>query len=95
MKQAAWVRILMVSNLFWPDELGGYEILAREVCNELLARGHQMCVLINTKISHDCGFGFNGGAGGVNLGLTGAIGRHIGQFDVKDYFTLNPKRKGA
>jgi hypothetical protein len=65
------------------------------VQNEEACNGHQMCVLINTKIMHDCGFGFNGGAGGVNLGLTGAIGRHIGQFDVKEYFSLNPTRKGA
>jgi len=65
------------------------------VQNEEACNGHQMCVLINTKIMHDCGFGFNGGAGGVNLGLTGAIGRHIGQFDVKDYFSLKPTKKGA
>jgi hypothetical protein len=65
------------------------------VQNEEACNGHEMCVLINTKIMHDCGFGFNGGAGGVNLGLTGAIGRHIGQFNVKKYFGLNPARKGV
>ncbi len=51
--------------------------------------------MINTKIMHDCGFGFSGGAGGVNLGLTGAIGRHIGMYDVKKYYRLSPQRKGA
>jgi hypothetical protein len=65
------------------------------VQNEEACNGHEMCVLINTKIMHDCGFGFNGGAGGVNLGLTGAISRHIGQFNVKEYFGLNPVRKGV
>ncbi len=65
------------------------------VQNEEACNGAQMCVMINTKITHDCGFGFSGGAGGVNLGLTGAIGRHIGQFHVKEYFGLNPKRKGV
>ncbi len=65
------------------------------VQNEEACNGAEMCVLINTKISHDCGFGFSGGARGVNLGLTGAIGRHIGQFHVMDYFGMNPVRKGA
>ncbi|MEJ2109625.1 MAG: MoaF N-terminal domain-containing protein [Acidobacteriota bacterium] len=65
------------------------------VQNEEACNGAEMCVMINTKISHDCGFGFSGGANGVNLGLTGAIGRHIGQFDVKKYFGLNPAKKGA
>jgi hypothetical protein len=65
------------------------------VQNEEACNGHEMCVLINTKIMHDCGFGFNGGAGGVNLGLTGAISRHIGQFHLKKYFGLNPVKKGA
>ncbi len=65
------------------------------VQNEEACNGAEMCVIINTKISHDCGFGFSGGAMGVNLGLTGAIGRHIGQFDVKAYYNLKAKRKGA
>ena len=65
------------------------------VQNEEACNGAEMCVLINTKITHDCGFGFSGGAGGVNLGLTGAIGRHIGQFHVKEYFGMNPEKKGA
>jgi hypothetical protein len=65
------------------------------VQNEEACNGAEMCVMINTKITHDCGFGFSGGAGGVNLSLTGAIGRHIGHFHVKEYFGLNPRRKGA
>jgi hypothetical protein len=65
------------------------------VQNEEACNGAEMCVMINTKITHDCGFGFSGGARGVNLSLTGAIGRHIGQFHVKEYFGLNPTRKGA
>ncbi len=63
--------------------------------NEEACNGHEMCVMINTKIIHDCGFGFSGGEGGINLSLTGAIGRHIGQFDVKEYFGSKVKRKGA
>jgi len=65
------------------------------VQNEEACNGHEMCVLINTKIMHDCGFGFNGGAGGVNLGLTGAISRHIGRFNVREYFKLAPQKRGA
>ena len=62
--------------------------------NEEACNGAQMIELINTKISHDCGFGYSGGARGVNLGLVGAIGRHIGHFDIKDYYGPR-KRKGA
>jgi hypothetical protein len=63
--------------------------------NEEACNGSQMIVMINTKIVHDCGFGFSGGAAGVNLSLTGAIGRHIGQYDVKQYFGPKAHRKGA
>ena len=52
--------------------------------NEEACNGAQMIELINTKISHDCGFSFNGGAKGVNLGVIGAIGRHIGKFDITE-----------
>jgi hypothetical protein len=31
----------------------------------------------------------------VSLGLTGAIGRHIGYFDIKKYFGPKIHRKGA
>jgi hypothetical protein len=65
------------------------------VVNEEACNGNEMCIMINTKIVHDCGFGFSGGATGVNLGLVGAIGRHIGQYHVKEYFGSKVKRKGA
>ena len=64
------------------------------VQNEEACNGAEMIELINTKISHDCGFGFSGGQKGVSLGLTGAIGRHIGHFDIKEYFGPR-KRKGV
>ncbi|MEJ2247711.1 MAG: hypothetical protein P8Y80_16795 [Acidobacteriota bacterium] len=54
-----------------------------------------MIELINTKISHDCGFNYSGGARGVNLGITGAIGRHIGSMDVKKFFGPQVHGKGA
>lgn len=63
--------------------------------NEEACNGHQMIVMINTKISHDCGFGFSGGEDGVSLGLTGAIGRHIGQYDVRHYFGPKTRKKGG
>ncbi len=62
--------------------------------NEEACNGAEMCELINTKISHDCGFGFSGNQMGVNLSLTGAIGRHIGCFDIQKLY--GPKeRKGV
>jgi hypothetical protein len=62
--------------------------------NEEACNGAEMIELINTKISHDCGFGFSGNQMGVNLSLTGAIGRHIGCYNIKEYF--GPKvRKGV
>ena len=63
--------------------------------NEEACNGAEMIELINTKITHDCGFGFSGGAQGVNLSLTGAIGRHIGQFDIKKYYGPKIHKKGA
>ena len=65
------------------------------VQNEEACNGHEMCVIINTKISHDCGFGFSGNNEGVKLSLTGAIGRHIGCFDIKEYFGPNATRKSV
>jgi hypothetical protein len=65
------------------------------VVNEEACNGNEMCIMINTKIVHDCGFGFSGGAGGVNLGLVGAIGRHIGCYDVKHFFGQKAKVKGV
>jgi hypothetical protein len=61
--------------------------------NEEACNGAQMIELLNTKISHDCGFSFNGGANGVNLGVVGAIGRHIGKFDIAHYY--GPKKREA
>jgi len=63
--------------------------------NEEACNGAEMIELINTKISHDCGFNYSGGARGVSLGLTGAIGRHIGQFDIKKFYGPKIHRKGA
>lgn len=57
--------------------------------NEEACNGAQMTELLNTKITRDCGFSFTGGANGVNLGLVGAYGRHIGQFDTRKYFGPN------
>lgn len=39
------LRVLLVSNLFPPDVLGGYELLARDVALALRARGHAVEVL--------------------------------------------------
>ncbi len=61
--------------------------------NEEACNGNQMTELLNTKASHDCGFTFNGGVRGVNLGVTGAIGRHIGKFDLLEYY--GPKKRSA
>jgi len=61
--------------------------------NEEACNGNQMIELLNTKASHDCGFTFNGSARGVSLGVTGAIGRHIGRFDIVELY--GPKRRNA
>jgi hypothetical protein len=58
--------------------------------NEEACNGVQMIALINTNISHDCGFSFRGGEDGVTLTTTGGIGRHIGKFDIREYY--GPKR---
>jgi len=39
------VRILVISNLYPPEILGGYEILCQQVCCELIQRGHELRVL--------------------------------------------------
>lgn len=59
--------------------------------NEEACNGAQMIELLNTKVSHDCGFSFTGGERGVNLRVVGAIGRHIGKFDTLGYY--GPKRR--
>ena len=63
--------------------------------NEEACNGAEMIELINTKVSHDCGFNYMGGRTGVNLGLTGAIGRHIGCFDIKKFYGPTVHKKGA
>ncbi len=63
--------------------------------NEEACNGNEMIELINTKISHDCGFNYSGSAKGVNLGVTGAIGRHIGYFDIKKFYGPKVHGKGA
>ncbi len=40
--------ILVISNLYAPVELGGYEILARQICEDLVARGYRVVVLTTT-----------------------------------------------
>jgi len=39
------LRILVISNLFPPQILGGYEILCKQVCEELQGLGHEVMVL--------------------------------------------------
>lgn len=39
------MRILVISNLYPPYVLGGYEILCDQVCRELCRRGHEVVVL--------------------------------------------------
>jgi hypothetical protein len=63
--------------------------------NEEACNGNELVFMINTRISHDCGFSFNGGENGVNLNVVGAIGRFLGRFDIKEYFGPRAERKGA
>jgi hypothetical protein len=51
------VKILVVSNLFPPDVLGGYEILCAQVCRALRARGHEVRVLTSAPPRRDAGVG--------------------------------------
>ena len=54
--------------------------------NEEACNGAEMIELFNLKLMRACGFGFSGGAMGVSLALTGALGRHIGQFDIAKFY---------
>ena len=42
------MKILVVTNLFPPYVLGGYEILCGQVCERLVQRGHRLTVLAST-----------------------------------------------
>ncbi|NLA74830.1 MAG: hypothetical protein GX846_05080, partial [Deltaproteobacteria bacterium] len=64
--------------------------LVEEACN-----GAETCIIENNKTMHADGFGFHGGRDGINLGVIGAIGRDLGQYNVREFFGPNAKRKGA
>ncbi|MBI5534528.1 MAG: glycosyltransferase family 4 protein [Deltaproteobacteria bacterium] len=49
------MRVLEVSNLFPPDVLGGYEILAQDLVTSLRARGHEVEVLTTGDGSEQAG----------------------------------------
>ena len=59
--------------------------------NEEACNGAQMVELFNLKLMRACGFGFSGGARGVSLGMVGALGRHIGQYDIAKFYGPKPK----
>ena len=42
------MKILVVSNLYPPHHIGGYELGCRDVVEALRARGHEVCVLTST-----------------------------------------------
>jgi len=42
------MKLLFISNLYPPNHLGGWEMLAREVAEQLTARGHTVSVLTST-----------------------------------------------
>jgi glycosyltransferase involved in cell wall biosynthesis len=45
------VRILVLSNLYPPDFLGGYELVCAQAVDALRARGHEVCVLTSAARS--------------------------------------------
>ncbi|NUP04858.1 MAG: glycosyltransferase family 4 protein [Polyangiaceae bacterium] len=47
------MRLLLLSNLYPPDVLGGYELLARDVTDHLRARGHDVHVLTSGPARSD------------------------------------------
>ncbi len=47
-KRGAGLHILVVSNLYPPYYLGGYELLCRDVCTRLVRSGHAVTVLTST-----------------------------------------------
>jgi hypothetical protein len=50
---------------------------------------------MNNKTMRVCGFEFQGGSGGVDLSVEGAIARSIGSYDVKHFFGPKAKAQGA
>jgi hypothetical protein len=62
----------------------------QEACN-----GNELVFMVNKRISHDCGFSYKGGERGVSLNVVGAIGRHLGQFNIKEFFGPKVRRKGV
>lgn len=51
------MKILIITNLFPPHVLGGYEILCHQVCERLSAHGHELSVLTS---DHGCAQGEEG-----------------------------------
>ena len=60
--------------------------LVEEACD-----GIETSIVMNHKTMRVCGFEFQGGSGGVDLSVEGAIARSIGSYDVKRFF--EPKAK--
>jgi len=56
-----------------------------EACN-----GGQGTIVINTKMMHDCGFGFSGTKDGLRLDTMGAYARNAGTYNVKNFYILDP-----
>ena len=64
--------------------------LVEEGCN-----GAETCIIENDRTMRACGFGFSGGERGVGLNTIGAIARHIGTYDAKEFFGPKAKVKGV
>jgi hypothetical protein len=64
--------------------------LVEEGCN-----GAETCIIENDRTMRACGFGFSGGERGVGLNTIGAIARHIGTYDVKEFFGPKARVKGV
>ena len=55
--------------------------LVEEACD-----GIETCIAINEKTLLVGGFEFQGGGRGVDLSVVGSIARHLGRYDVRQYF---------
>jgi hypothetical protein len=64
--------------------------LVEEACD-----GIETSIVMNNKTMRVCGFEFQGGSGGVDLSVEGAIARSIGCYDVKRLFGPNATVRGA